>query len=199
MRSNPRLHLLSESPEAREAPSDDYLMALAAEGRASAFTQIVARHEQSVRSLCRLLLRDESQARDHAQEVFLKAWEQRAKYQPNGKLRVWLLTLARNLCRSAARRRRVLSFLGLDEAPEAASASAHPLEVALEGERQTLVLAGLCKLPEKFRVPLSLRFVDGMEYDAIAEVIGRTPSAARSRIHYGLQKLEQLLPREIFQ
>ena len=198
MRSQPRLHAVRRRPETEE-PLDDRLMALAARGSRAAFTQIVARHERSVRSLCLLLIRDEGHSWDLAQEVFLRAWEQCAKYRPSGKLKVWLLTLARNLCRSHWRRLLTLQFLGLDEAPESASATANPQDDAIERERRTLLLAGLAELPERFRVPLSLRFLEGMDYDAIAEVIGRTPSAARSRVHYGLVKLERRLPRGVFQ
>jgi RNA polymerase sigma-70 factor (ECF subfamily) len=53
------------------------------------------------------------------------------------------------------------------------------------------------RLPEKFRVPLALRFVDEMPYEEIARVIGRTTSAARSRVFYGLKELALLLPTEV--
>jgi len=172
-------------------------MALVAEGREAAFGQLVQRHEGAVRSLCNLLLKDEQQARDVAQEVFLRVWRSRERYRPDGKLRVWLFTLARNLCHSASRRRRVLSFLGLEEAHESAAATEHPAELLLSAESGALVRRALQQLPEKFRLPLSLRFVEGLDYDAIAEIIGRTPSAARSRVHYGLKELQKLLPPEV--
>jgi RNA polymerase sigma-70 factor, ECF subfamily len=64
-------------------------------------------------------------------------------------------------------------------------------------EQQLIVAAALAKLPEKFRIPLALRFLEEMPYEEIAQIIGRTPSAARSRIHYGLRELASLLPDEV--
>jgi RNA polymerase sigma-70 factor (ECF subfamily) len=198
MSSNAHLQLVSPSP-GQEEHSDDYLMALTAEGRTWAFTKLVSRHERAVRSLCALLLRDEAHARDVAQEVFLKVWERREKYRASGKFKVFVLTLARNLCHSAGRRRRVLGFLGLEEAPEASVATSHPVDVAVNAEAQLLLSRALQKLPENFRVPVALRYVDGLDYADIAKVIGRTESAARSRVHYGLKHLSELLPKEVVQ
>jgi RNA polymerase sigma-70 factor (ECF subfamily) len=64
-------------------------------------------------------------------------------------------------------------------------------------DRARLVQAALQKLPEHFRTPLALRFIEELDYEQIAAIIGRTPSAARSRVHYGLQKLAALLPPEV--
>jgi len=66
-----------------------------------------------------------------------------------------------------------------------------------EAQTLALVSAALHRLPDKFRVPLALRFVEGMPYDEIAQVIGRTPSAARSRVFYGLKSLAALVPQEV--
>jgi RNA polymerase sigma-70 factor, ECF subfamily len=181
--------------EARMAePSDDRLMAEAAAGRPSSFTQLVARHEARVRRFCLLLLKDPALADDVAQEVFLRLWEARARYRSEGRLRELLFTMARNGCRSAGRKAAIRSlFASLVGTPDPEP----PRDELAEAEEHALLRSALEKLPEQFRVPLVLRFVEELPYEEIARVIGRTPSAARSRVHYGLKALGELLPPEV--
>lgn len=180
-----------------EGPADDSLMSLAAVEDAAAFATLVTRHQGSVRRLCEIILRDEAQARDVAQQTFLRLWEHRRRYQPSGRFRELLFTMARNESRRALRRRNLFSFFGL--APQAhlepvVDPKTDDLEVV---QTRELVAAAMHRLPEHFRVPLALRFVEGLGHEEIAAVIGRTPSAARSRVHYGLKALAALLPEDL--
>jgi RNA polymerase sigma-70 factor (ECF subfamily) len=175
-------------------------MALAAQGDQAAYVTLVRRYERRIRAFCRLMLRDEVLAADVAQDVFLKVWEKRRDYRPGGRMKEYLFTIARHHCRSAARKRTVRAWLGLDEVPEEQLHRGHlpeSYEALVEAQTFALVASAMHSLPDKFRVPLALRFVEGMPYEEIAQVIGRTPSAARSRVFYGLKALAALLPPEM--
>jgi len=195
------LRLVKAPPTAQAAatgPSDDALMALAAQDDHAAFVSLVRRYERRIRSFCRLLLRDEILATDTAQDVFLKVWEKRRDYRPGGRMKEYLFTIARHHCQSAARKRTVRAWLGLEDVPEEQlQRGPEGVEELEEAQTLALVSAALHRLPDKFRVPLALRFVEGMPYDEIAQVIGRTPSAARSRVFYGLKSLAALVPQEV--
>lgn len=159
------------------------------------FEQIVSQHEREIRRFCTSLVGDAEAGRDLAQDVFLKLWAARDRYQERNQARGMLYVIARNACRSHLRWRSVrkwVAFAERDEPDPAATAHDY-LEL---NERQRAVQRALQKLPEKFRTPVVLRYIEGAEYDTIAEVIGRTPSAARSRVHYGLKKLEDILRRD---
>lgn len=176
---------------------DDALMALAALGDRGAFGALVARHQGAVRRVCWIITGDEALSRDLAQETMLRVWTARQRYVPRGRLRELLMTTARRLALKAMRRRRWLALLGgAAELPELKGPSA-PHEALEDEEQAGLVRAALQRLPERFRVPLHLRFVEGLAYDEIARIIRRTPSAARSRVHYGLKALSELLPVEV--
>lgn len=194
--------LQAAATETRAAePPDDALMALAAADDPRAFAEVVARYETRVRGFCRMLLKDDATARDVAQDVFTRVWEGRSRYRAEGRLKELLFTVARNRCRSALRAQRLRSFFGgaAKDAKEAevAAGSADPSRELEAEQNRRLIAVALEKLPEKFRVPLALRFVDDMPYEEIATVIGRTTSAARSRVFYGLKELAQLLPPEV--
>ena len=173
-------------------PSDDDLFLAAAAGNSTALRTLIDRHERDLRRFCRSILGDDAAASDAAQETFIKLWNARARYRAEGRFLAFLYTLARNTARSMVRRRAVRSWLGLG--PETAPSPSDSIE------RQAtidLVSSALDRLPEKLRTPLVLRFIHELSYEEIALVIERTPSAARSRVHYGLKALKALLPKEV--
>lgn len=179
--------------------SDEALFARAAGGDRKAFELVVERHEVAIRRLCRSLLADPSLADEVAQETFLQLWQVRKRYASVTSVRALLYTMTRNRCRSLLRRRAVLHFVGLDTPDDVRESSSAVGADDMLGNRQVAeaVDRALRSLPEKFRTPLVLRFVDGLEYEEIATVLGRTPSTARSRVHYGLKALAKKLPPEL--
>ena len=187
-------HHLREVDPDPEVAGDDALMLRVAAGEHDAFRTLVDRHQTAVRRFCRTIAGDQTHAHDAAQETFLRLWSARERYVARGKFTAYLFTLARNVSRSMTRRRRVLQWFGHDsEAQTGIDAET----AMIAGESTRLVTVALDRLPERFRTPLILRFIEGLGYDEIAEVIGRTPSTARSRVHYGLAALRERLPDEV--
>ncbi len=124
-------------------------------------------------------------------------WAARGRYRAEGSFRPWLFTVAGNLCRSR-RRRQAFARLFVSEVwtPEAARATTdRDLEQAASPSTR-LVRAALGGLAPDLRVAVVLRYFAGLDYDEIAEVIGRTPSAARSRVFHGLRRLAAVLREE---
>lgn len=179
--------------------SDAELFEAAVAGRMSAFAALIDRYEQPLRRYAASLLTDMPAAEDVSQEVFLRLWKHRSRYCGSQHIRALLFTIARNHCRSVLRRQRVLSWVGLDSAaPEHLRSGTPSAFGALDAEQTTgMVRDGVQALPEHFRTPIVLRYVEGLSYEDIAKVIGRTPSTARSRVHYGLKQLGKVLPKEV--
>ncbi len=191
----PRLALVPRGPDTE--PSDDELMALAMAGRTAAFTRLVERHQSAARRVCSVICHDETLARDVAQDVFLQVWRLRSEYRPRGRFREFLFTLVRNQAQKSLRKRKLLSLFGLAPEPRDEPVADSEVESLEQEQLRVLVAAALKRLPEQFRLPLVLRFVEELSYEEIAAVIARTPSAARSRVHYGLKALNELLPEEV--
>ncbi len=179
-------------------PSDDALMWQCKSGDQRAFAVIVTRHQNALRRVCALLLGDAAHARDVAQDSFVELWKSRERYQPQDKLKPLLFTIARNRCRSAVRRRRVAAFFVSEQRQQENLWASDAGASVDDRERQKILAAALAHLPEKFRLPLVLRFVDELEYEDIAKIIGRTESAARSRVHYALKALAEILPEGVY-
>ena len=193
-----KLRLVDAGDGTREqARTDEGLMRLIGADDLQAFTRLVSKNEAAVRRFCFGMLGNRAVAEEVAQETFLKIWLNRKNYRPKGTPKAYLFCIARNLCISKLRRKRILTFVGLKPALEAEMASESNAADLEQAERDTLLYEALRKLPPKLRSALLLRFMEEMSYDEIAEVSGRTPSAIRSRVHFGLKALADHLPEEV--
>ena len=74
-------------------------------GDRAAFTELVEKYKQPVMNFVHRSLRDEAEAEDVAQNVFLQVFKSRARYERTAKFSTWLFTIARNLCLNEIRRR----------------------------------------------------------------------------------------------
>src|SRR5919206_2199632 len=88
-----------------ELPVEARLARAAARGDRPAFARLVELHKRVVYGLCVRLLQDQEEARDAAQETFVRAWGAMATYDPAQPFAPWLLRIARNHCIDVVRRR----------------------------------------------------------------------------------------------
>src|ERR1700742_4076894 len=89
-----------------ELPDPDAaLMLRAKRGDREAFCILVEKYKQPVMNFVYRSLRDEAEAEDLAQNVFLQVYKSRDRYERTAKFSTWLFTIARNLCLNEIRRR----------------------------------------------------------------------------------------------
>jgi len=97
----------------KDALSSEDMMAKVGNGDCEAFEVLVTRHQAPVLNLIYRFLGDRTQAKDLAQEVFLRVWQSAKTYKPEAKFTTWIYQIASNLCLNelkSARRRRWLAF-----------------------------------------------------------------------------------------
>jgi RNA polymerase sigma-70 factor (ECF subfamily) len=151
------------------------LVARAALGDREAFADLFGAYAGPVTGLCRRMLGSDEDAKDARSEVFLRAREALAGYDPRRSFRSWLLAIAAHQCIDQLRRRalegRLFDAADLSE-DTLPSAAPSPLGSALARERRDQLLAALDALPPRHRAPLVLRYFAELPYDAIAELLG---------------------------
>lgn len=128
-----------------------------------------------VRGLCLHLLRSRADAEDAAQDVFLKAQAGFASYDRQRPFASWLLGIASHHCIDLLRRRTREKRLFEPEHAEEESAmspSPSPLGEVLVREQRDHLRAAVAELPDRYRVPLALRYYAEMSYDEIASELG---------------------------
>jgi len=189
-----------------DLPTDPGWDALArtARGDTGAFTGLVEAHQERLLRLCERLLGDPEEARDAAQEVFLKAFRKAGEVRPLGQVYTWLYRIAMNLCLNKLRRRKLVRFLRFEADPEEPDAPAFdPPDAApdpasaLEARRRwQATRKAIAKLPDNQRAVLILARFEGLSYRQIAEVLGITEGAVESRLFRAMRRIEAIEGRE---
>jgi RNA polymerase sigma-70 factor (ECF subfamily) len=169
---------------------DDGLMVLACRGIEGAFEQLIRRHQAALRVFCARHCGNGA-GDEIAQEVLLTVWHARASYEPRGKFRAYLFTIADRRCKKDARSR-VRATRATSAASEYHTQPETPLESLLASERDAALERTLQTLPDEQRQALLLRYAAGLDYDEIADVVARPSATVRSRVFLALARLRKL-------
>lgn len=130
------------------------------------------------------ILHHRSDAEDAVQQGMLRAWEHRAKGRP-GCERAWMTRIIINECRNIQRRR-------MREEPREAMAE-EPAWVPPD----TALRDALEVLPEKYRLPLLLKYMEGMTEREAAEALNMTVTGLKSRLMRARHALAEALQEEV--
>jgi RNA polymerase sigma-70 factor (ECF subfamily) len=164
----------------------------------AAFPALVERHAGLLYGVALRLLGNPHDAEDVAQEALVRAHGALHRYPASRvrslHLRAWLVQITLNAGRSRLRARRPVH--PLDEDAPVADGALGPEAVAeeAEGNRRVAVLLGA--LPDRYRVPVALRHVEGLSYDEIAEALDMPVGTVKANVHRGLRSLREALDRE---
>ena len=186
----PVVEVVIDSEEAR-------LVAAAKAGDTDAFAQLVRNTEAEVYTLAYRLTGNEDDARDVAQEAYLRAFKSLKRFRGDSRFSTWMYRITANCAstqltkRSKGRHDELSDDDNVfDERPEA-----DPETMAEAGALRDRVTAALADLPPILRAVVVLRDVYDLPHDAIASELGITESAAKVRLHRARRKLrERLFP-----
>jgi RNA polymerase sigma-70 factor (ECF subfamily) len=205
MAPDPRPH----EPAPILSVSDEDLMARAATDDTKAFTELVRRYQTRVIHLVSRLLNDRQVSEDLAQEVFVRVHLHRRNYRTGSKFSTWLFTIAANLAKNEIRRRvRRRNWFSLDALQEVLGDSGSHLadptegqEISLQrGQLQEAIGRAIAAVPEKYRLALVLRDIEGFAYEEIGQMLNIPGGTVRSRINRARgmlkRKLQPLMRRE---
>jgi RNA polymerase sigma factor (sigma-70 family) len=173
-------------------PDDFELVASARDGDASAFAGIVERYQSLVCAIAYSGLGDLDLSRDVAQETFVAAWKGLPTLREPGRLRAWLAGIARHLMQNARRRRgrERAASAPLEEAAQLASASAGPLDAAIDAQQQALLWSALSAIPEHYREALVLFYREEQSIRAVAQGLELSEDAVKQRLSRGRRMLK---------
>jgi RNA polymerase sigma-70 factor, ECF subfamily len=187
---------LDESPEA--AREVRLAIARAKGGDREALRLLYVRYADNVYGYVRSIVRDEKEAEDLTQHVFMKLITVIEKYEDHGvPFSGWLLRLARNVALDHLRRRRATPsedvLAGAGQGAKVFGSTNHGDEGARDRARD--LHAALASLPEEQRSVMIMRHVVGLSPPEIAEQMGRSESSIHGLHHRGRRALQQELTR----
>ncbi len=181
-------------------PDDRELVTLSQAGDMQAFSELVTRHRQRAYAMVYQIVRNEQDAWDVAQEGFVKAWKALPRFKNDAGFYTWLYRIMTNTAIDWVRKKANRPSMAYEDAI-AQDDSAQLPTARIEGpegamrnlEIKERIDAALDELSPEHRAVITLKEVEGLSYNEIAEAVGCSIGTVMSRIHYARKHLQSLL------
>ena len=164
------------------------LVEAAMAGDRDAFAGLVSLERDRLVMTARAIVGNFHEGEDCAQDAFVSAWRALPSLEDPAKFRPWLLTI---LTREAIQRRRRPGLRLLRTDPGRIEARESP-----EHDRLTRLVTEMERLPERYRLLLSLHYLAGLSYSEVSETVGITEARVKSRLFDARKMLERRLGHE---
>lgn len=187
--------------------SDQQLVERVQRGDKNAFNLLVQKYQNKVINLISRYVRNQADVADVAQEAFIKAYRALPNFRGDSAFYTWLYRIAVNTAKNhlvSQGRRAPSNDVDAEEAEfydgsDALKEFASPERLMLSDEIRQVIFDTLDTLPEELKMAISLRELDGMSYEEIANVMECPVGTVRSRIFRAREaidkKLQPLLER----
>ncbi len=183
--------------------SDHELIDKTKGGDEAAFGEIMDRYRNPLTNYLYRFLNDYEEAVDLAQETFVRVYFALDRYHTQFAFSTYIYRIATNLAISELRRRkrrRLLSLTGLFQTEDDSTVEFQPADTRIladeelvDAERDKTIARAIAALPEKYRVPVILRDIEGKSYDEVAEIMQLGLGTTKSRISRGRGLLKEKL------
>ena len=188
--SKPPEDALDESSGGAGGTSDHDLIRRAQAGEEDAFAELVRRHEGRAAGVAFGMVANREDARDLAQEAFLRVFRNLERFDFQHEFTTWLYRIVTNLAIDHLRRRRPAmstSSVDQDDADLDLPDEGVPSPSAGLEQQETAALVRACidRLPPHFKSAMALRELEGLSCKKIAEIVGATHVTVRWRLHRG--------------
>jgi RNA polymerase sigma-70 factor (ECF subfamily) len=175
--------------------SDAELVARARRGDEAAFEQLVLRHQRYAFNLAYRVIGNYAEAEDVTQEAFVRAWRGLPGFWGQARFATWLYRIVYNLClnRLPRLRRELLQAEPLEEA--VVNPAPAPPDVFEVQERLAFLHEELNRLPAKYRLVLTLRYLQDLSYAEIAAALDVPMGTVKTHLHRARRLLTERLHR----
>jgi RNA polymerase sigma-70 factor (ECF subfamily) len=181
--------------------TDEELVARSMGGDLDSFNQLVLRWERPIYALAYRVIGREEDARDVAQETFLRAFRALKGFKGQAKFSSWLYRITLNLCRDWMRRERRTPIVQAPEGVDVIELAGEDVpsesieDLVSRRELGRVVARAMAMLPEEQRTAIVLKEYHGLTFQEIAELVGCPLSTVKTRLYQGLTVLRRELAR----
>jgi len=159
-------------------------------GDMTAFDELMLRYERQIYRVCYRFVENRDDARDLAQEVFIKVFEHLPTFRRQSSLKTWLYRIAMNHCINHVKKHSK-EFVEVTEEIGSTRPSVH---AEMEDREQREQFRQLVKrLPPKQKAILELRIHEQLSYEEIARISGRSVSTIKASVFFALEKIRKLI------
>jgi len=173
---------------------DDHLIvSQIVSGQKDLYRLLVQRHERAVFGMGLSFFRNQEDARDFSQEVFLKAYRSLSNFEGRSRFSTWLYKIAYNTAINGINRRKEYQSLAEEEADRLAVSGDTPERILLRNAAKEAVQTALEELPERFRVCVDLFFFYDRSYQEIELITGYPVNTIKSHVFRAKKLLREKL------
>lgn len=171
------------------------------DGKSQNYRILVERYSPMVFHVVRGFEKDEDEAEELSQQIFVKAYEKLDSFNRESKFSTWLYSLAKNHCRDYAknirRGNRRISEMDPGYIDNQVSEELTPhLQLEMK-EWKELLDRAMKKLSELNSKPFLMKYRDGLSYHVMSEQTGVSESALKVRVHRARKELKNLLEKQV--
>lgn len=185
------LQLVLEEEHYRALPAEDLLGRYLGERDERAFAALVRRYGRLVMARCREVLGREDLAQEAFQETFTQLVLNGHLVRRRGAVGRWLSRTAQRRSLNVARRERRQKARDLSVDPRPGGAD--PQTAVADADVRQVLTRAMTALPERFRLPIELVYLDGMTHAEAASALGCPKGTIDSYVRRGLEKLKRAL------
>lgn len=160
------------------------------DGEESVFGELLKRHKDKIRNIIYITLTNSDLVDDIAQEVFITVYRNLKNFRFESQFTTWIYRITINKCKDHLRKKNIRRiFLPLnDEVEEPVFES-----ISEDSDIKQIVRDAIAALPDKLRIPLVLKDIEGFSYQEIAESMDCEIGTVKSRIFRAREALKKLL------
>jgi RNA polymerase sigma-70 factor (ECF subfamily) len=162
-------------------------------GSERAFNELVLKHRQAVYMTAVGMLGSTDDAEDLAQEVFIKAYKSMGEFRGDSAFYTWLYRITVNLCLNQIRKRKVRTFMGLEQVAPTLPDTKQADEDLDTAELSVHARQAISELPEKQRAVFILRHFRGLPHAEIARIMDRDEGTIKANYFQAVRKLRAKL------
>ncbi len=160
-------------------------------GDRSAFNLLVRKYQDRVYQVVQRIVSNPDDARDIAQEVFIKAFQKVSTFRGDAQVFTWLYRIAVNLSLNHLRKKRLYTIFRMTDdhhaVPDSDPTPARSLE---QEELRILVRSAVNRLPEKQKAVFILRYYEELSYEEIAGILKTSLGGLKANYHHATKKIE---------
>ena len=184
---------------------DSVMVQAVLDGDTNAYQALVERYERRIYHVAYGMVRNQEDAREIAQEAFVKAFKKIDTFRLESKFYTWLCRITINLCIDHHRRMKHRGHAEYDD-QRTSTADAGVIELATRRDSPSAnvdrkylrqrIMAAFDQLPDDQREVVVLRELEEMSYKVISDILDIPEGTVMSRLYYARRKLQQLLKED---
>jgi RNA polymerase sigma-70 factor (ECF subfamily) len=189
---------MSQAPETDDRAIEWDLLARVAKRERAAFEQLYARYSNILYATAMKFLKQDADAQDVVQDVFIQIWDKAKLYDPTkGKPLTWALTMTRNRSidriRAIQRRTRLRDDFESETVADESAGVREALSEVDASEKSQILRDAVGRLSPEQRKVIELAFFGGLTQSEVADRLGEPLGTVKARARRGLMKLKEIL------